>query len=689
MVERNPFFEPSSLEYGLPPFAEIRDEHYEPAFEKGMTDQLAEIQAIVRTREAPVFANTLLPLETSGQLLSRVATVFFNKSSSDSSDFTNELEERIAPQLAAHSDAILLDSQLYERVTAVHDALDAPAEPEAEPDAEQKYLVHRWYTEMTLAGAGLDDAAKTKLMEYNQKLSTLTTRFEKNLLADTNELAVVIDDAAELAGLEPGELSAAAEAATARALDGKYLVTLVLPTGHPFLASLTDRGIRQRIMAASQSRGGHGGEWDNSKLVLEIARLRAERAELLGFPSHAAFVLADSTAKTPEAVADMLGRLAPAAARNATTEQGELEVIVEWDLDDDQTVKSWDWAFWTEKVRQQKFDVDTAALRPWFEAERVLQDGVFFAATQLYGITFTERQDLVGYHPDVRVFEVRNDDGSPVGLYLLDLYTRDSKRGGAWMNDLISQSALLGHQHTIVVNNLNVPKPAAGEPTLLTFDETSTFFHEFGHALHGLFAQVTYPKLAGTNVFRDFVEFPSQVNEMWMLWPEVLANYAKHYQTGEPLDQEIVDRLHASEQFNEGFATSEYLGAALLDQAWHGLSSSAAAGVDDVAAFEASALAAVGLGNPAVPPRYRSTYFAHVFSGGYDAGYYSYIWSEVLDADTVEWFGENGGLTRANGDRFRTKLLGVGGSKDPIEAYIDFRGRRAEIGPLLKRRGLA
>jgi peptidyl-dipeptidase Dcp len=288
----------------------------------------------------------------------------------------------------------------------------------------------------------------------------------------------------------------------------------------------------------------------------------------------------------------------------------------------------------------------------------------------------------------VRVFEVHNEDGSPVGLYLLDLYTRDSKRGGAWMNDLIAQSTLLGHEHTIVTNNLNVPKPAAGEPTLLTFDETGTFFHEFGHALHGLFAQVTYPKLAGTNVFRDFVEFPSQVNEMWMLWPEVLANYAKHYQTGEPLDQEIVDRLHASEQFNEGFATSEYLGAALLDQAWHGLSAMAAAGVSDVAAFEASALAAVGLGNPAVPPRYRSTYFAHVFSGGYDAGYYSYIWSEVLDADTVDWFTENGGLTRANGDRFRAKLLGVGGSKDPIEAYVDFRGRRAEIGPLLKRRGL-
>ncbi len=684
MVDQNPFFEPSSLEYGLPPFAEIRDEHYEPAFEKGMSDQIGEIQVIVRKRDMPLFENTLVPLEESGQLLFRVAAGFFNKSSSDSSDFTNELEEKIAPKLAAHADAIRLDSQLYWRIKTVHDSL----EQNTELDAEQKYLVHRWYTEMTLAGAGLDDEAKKKLMDFNKKLSTLTTRFEKNLLSDTNELAVVIDDVDNLDGLEPGEISAAAEAATARGLEGKHLVTLVLPTGHPFLASLTDRGIRQRIMDASQARGGHGGEWDNSKVLLEIVRLRAERAELLGFASHAAFVLADQTAKNPAAVAEMLGKLAPAAARNAKAEQGDLEVIVEGELDDDQTVKSWDWSFWTEKVRQEKFDVDTAALRPWFEAERVLQDGVFFAATKLYGITFTERKDLVGYHPEVRIFEVRNEDGSTLGLYLLDLYTRDSKRGGAWMNSLFDQAELIGHEHAIVLNNLNVPKPAAGEPTLLTFDETSTFFHEFGHALHGLLARVTYPKFSGTSVFRDFVEFPSQVNEMWMLWPEVLANYAKHYQTGEPLDQGIVDRLHASEQFNEGFATSEYLGAALLDQAWHGLSAAAAAAVTDVAAFEASALAAVGLDNPAVPPRYRSTYFAHVFSGGYDAGYYSYIWSEVLDADTVDWFKANGGLTRANGDRFRTRLLGVGGSKDALEAYVDFRGRPAEIGPLLKRRGL-
>ncbi len=689
----NPFFAPSTLPYGLPPFAEIRDEHYEPAFEKGMRDQLAEVQAIVRDDDLPTFGNTFEPLEKSGQLLERVANVFFNKSSADSSDFTNELEERIAPKLAAHSDAILLDSQLYGRVKTVYEQL----EHDAELDAEQKYLVHRWYTEMTLAGAGLDDAQKQKLMDFNKRLSVLTTRFEKNLLSDTNELAVVIDDIAQLDGLEPGEISAAAQAASERGLDeGTYLITLVLPTGHPFLASLTDRGIRQRIMEASQARGSHGGEFDNTGVLLEIVKLRAERAALLGFASHAAFVLADSTAKTPDAVAAMLGRLAPPAARNAKAEQGQLELLIESRLDDaDSTaaassdgVKSWDWAFWTEKVRQEKYDVDTAALRPWFEAERVLQDGVFFAANRLYGITFTERKDLLGYHPDVRIFEVHDEDGSPLGLYLLDLYTRDSKRGGAWMNELVAQAALLGHDHSIVVNNLNVPKPAEGSPTLLTFDETSTFFHEFGHALHGLFATVTYPKLSGTNVFRDFVEFPSQVNEMWMLWPEVLANYAKHYQTGAPLDQGVVDRLHESEQFNEGFATSEYLGAALLDQAWHTLTADQAAAVKDAASFETAALAAVGLDDPAVPPRYRSSYFAHVFSGGYDAGYYSYIWSEVLDADTVDWFKENGGLARANGDRFRTRLLGVGGSKDPIEAYIDFRGRAAEIGPLLKRRGL-
>ncbi|MEO6941671.1 MAG: M3 family metallopeptidase [Terrimesophilobacter sp.] len=670
----NPFFKPSTLPYELPPFGDIRDEDYLPAFEKGFEEQLAEISNITRRRDMPDFENTMVPLEQSGQTLLRVARVFYNKSSSDSSDFTNDLEEKIAPRMAAHEDAIRLDSQLYGRIKTIHDQLDVHG-----LDAEQRYLVERYYTEMTLAGAGLDDGQKGKLKDYNQKLSTLTTRFEKNLLADTNELAVVIEDVAELDGLGAGEISAAAEAAKERWLDGKYLVTLVLPTGHPYLAGLTRRDVREKIMTASRARGSRGGEHDNRELVLEISKLRAERARLLGFDTHAGFVTADETAKNPKAVADMLGRLAPPAARNARAEQKDLEEIA------GHPIEPWDWAFYTEKVRQAKYDVDTAGMRPYFEIERVMRDGVFFAATQLYGITFTERRDLVAYHPDARIFEVANEDGSPVGLYVCDLYTRDSKRGGAWMNELVGQNDLLD-QPVVVVNNLNIPKPAAGEPTLLSFDEVNTFFHEFGHALHGLFARVTYPKFTGTSVFRDFVEFPSQVNEMWMLWPEVLANYAVHHETGEPMPQELIDKLDASRQFNEGFQTSEYLAAALLDQAWHSITADDS--VTDVAEFEAAALTAVGLDNPAVPTRYSSTYFAHTFAGGYDAGYYSYIWSEVLDADTVDWFKENGGLTRENGDRFRSRLLGVGGKMDALDAYRDFRGRDAVIEPLLKRRGL-
>jgi peptidyl-dipeptidase Dcp len=672
----NPFFAPFPAPFGLPPFADITDEHYRPAFIDGMAEHLREVAAITANPDAPTVENTLIPLERAGQVLDRVATVFFNKSSADSTDFTNALEEELAPLLAAHSDAIRLNAALFSRIAALHERRN-----DLGLDAETVYLVERYFTEFRQAGAGLDDDKKRALTEYNLRLSTLTTRFEKKLLADTNDLAVLVDDAAELDGLSAGQISAASQAAEDRGHAGKYLITLVLPSGHPFLSSLTNRTLRERIMTASRSRGIRGGEYDNRALVLEITRLRAERAALLGFASHAAFVTSDETAKTPEAVDAMLRKLAPAAARNARMEQADLQQ----QAGDEFTLASWDWAFYSEKVRKARYDVDTSEMRPYFEAERVLRDGVFFAATRLYGVTFTERTDLVGYHPDVRIFEVHNDDDTLVGLYTLDLYTRDSKRGGAWMNALISQSTLLDHP-VIVTNNLNVPKPATGEPTLLSYDEVITLFHEFGHALHGLFARVTYPKFAGTNVFRDFVEFPSQVNEMWMLWPEVLANYAVHFETGEAMPQEIVDKLQASSAFNEGFATSEYLTAALLDQAWHTIAGDEV--VSDVAQFEAAALADFGLDNPAVPPRYSSTYFAHTFSGGYDAGYYSYIWSEVLDADTVEWFKDNGGLTRANGDRFRQRLLGVGGSTDPLLAFRDFRGRDAVIEPLLKRRGL-
>lgn len=676
-MESTPFDTISALPYQLPPFADIRDEHYRPAFLGGIAEQSAEVRAIRDNPEPADFENTVVALERSGRLLHRVALVFYNKSSADSNELTNALEEELAPLLAAHEDEIRLDPLLYARISAVWEQRH-----ELELEAESVYLIERYYTEFTLAGAGLGEDGKARLRELNRELSTLTTRFEKNLLADTNDLALVVDDVAELAGLSEDEVASAREAARVRGLTRGYVISLVLPTGQPLLKRLTRHDVRERLLAASRTRGSRDGEHDNRPIVLAIAELRAERAALLGFDSHAAVVTADETAKTPENVAAMLSRLAVPAARNARAEQAVLEDLARAD---DVEFSAADWAYYEDRQRAVRYNVDTAAMKPYFEAERVLHDGVFYAATCLYGIRFTERPELDAYHPDARVFEVTDADGGPVGLYILDLYTRDSKRGGAWMNQLVEQNELFGDP-VVVVNNLNVPQPPAGSPTLLSYDEVNTLFHEFGHALHGLFARVTYPKLSGTNVFRDFVEFPSQVNEMWMLWPEVLDNYAVHYQTGERMPHELVDALQDSAAYGEGFATSEYLAAALLDQAWHSISADEV--VPDVAEFERRALTAVGLENPAVPPRYSSTYFAHVFSGGYDAGYYSYIWSEVLDADTVEWFTDNGGLTRDNGDRFRTRLLGVGGSKDPLEAYRDFRGRDAVIEPLLERRGL-
>ncbi|GAA1990294.1 M3 family metallopeptidase [Microbacterium pumilum] len=681
MSTENPLLSPSTLPYGLPDYSAIRPEHYLPAFEAAFAAHKREVDAITFVRSMPTFGNTLVRLEESGKLLGDVSRAFYTVSSADATPEIQEIEETLAPLMSAHQDSIQLNSQLFWRIKTVHEQLD-----DLQLEPEQRYLVERHFREMSQAGAGLDDEAKQTLTALNQRLSTLTTTFEKNLLNDTNDLAVVFDDDAELDGLTEGELSAAAQAAVDRDLAGKWVVTLTLFTGHPYLSSLTNRTSRKRIIDASRSRGSRGNANDNRDVLREIVRLRAERAALLGYESHAAYVTSDETAGSPEAVHDLLRRLAVPAAANALREQAALQRIIDAEAEPF-PLEAHDWAFYTEKVRAAEYDLDRSALRPWFEAERVLKDGVFQAATSLYGITFTERSDLSAYHPDARVFEIRNADGSEVGLFVLDLFTRDTKRGGAWMNSIVSQSRLRGTK-PVVVNNLNVPKPAPGMPALLTLDEVTTLFHEFGHALHGLFATVTYPHFAGTNVFRDFVEFPSQVNEMWIYWPEILASYARHVETGEPLPGEVVEKLHASEAFNQGFATSEYLAASWLDQAWHSLTAEQAAADIDVAEFEAGALADIGLDNPVVPTRYSSTYFAHVFSGGYSAGYYSYIWSEVLDADTVQWFHENDGLTRANGDRFRDRLLGVGGSKDPLEAYRDFRGRDADIQPLLERRGL-
>jgi peptidyl-dipeptidase Dcp len=676
MASLNPLLSPSDLPYALPDYAAIEPEHYLPAFDEAFRAHRAEIERIASETAPATFENTLVALERAGEMLDRVSRTFFTVSSADATPAIQAIEEALAPLLSAHGDAIRLDGRLYARVSALHDARDS-----LDLDAESLRLLTRTHRELTLAGAGLSDADKHRLVEINTRLSTLTTTFEKHLLADTNDLAVHVRDEQQLAGLAAGERSAAARAAEQRGLAG-WLITLPLFTGHPWLASLSDRSLRERIMNASRARGGRGGDADNGATVREIVRLRAERAALLGFATHAAAVTADQTAGSPEAVAQLLRRLAVPASRNAAAEKAERARVS--GLAD---FAAHDWAYATEQVRATQLDIDTAGLRPWFEAERVLRDGVFAAATALYGITFTERHDLVAYHPGARVFEVFEEDGAGLGLYLLDLYTRDTKRGGAWMNSIVTPSELRGSA-PVVVNNLNVPDPGEGQPTLLTLDEVTTLFHEFGHALHGLFARTRYPHFAGTAVFRDFVEFPSQVNEMWMLAPGVVENYARHIETDEPLPADVIERLTASGTFDQGFATSEYLSAAWLDLAWHSLNVDDASGEIDVAEFERRALEDIGLTEPAVPPRYSTTYFAHIFSGGYSAGYYSYIWSEVLDADTVEWFGENGGLDRAAGERFRRRLLGVGGAKDPLDAYRDFRGREAAIEPLLRRRGL-
>ncbi|MEU9884870.1 M3 family metallopeptidase [Sphaerisporangium sp. NPDC051011] len=660
----NPFFVQSALPYRLPPYAEIREEHYAPAFERGMAEQLAEVEAIAASADPPTFENTIEALERSGELLTRVTTVFFNRASADTSPGIQEIQKEITPRLTQHSDAIHLNPRLFARVRAV---------PADGLDPERAWLLHRYVTDFVRAGAELGPEDQKRLRSLNEELSTLSTTFEQNLLADTNASAIEVDDAARLDGLSDDAIKAAAETAKARGLDGKYVISLALPTLQPVLAELTDRELRERIHKASVERGAR----DNAALVLRLAELRAERAALLGYGNHAEYVVADQTAPSTRAVTEMLSKMVPAAVSNARREAEQLRELTGFDLE------PWDWSFYAEKVRQARYAVDSRLMRPYFELNRVLRDGVFYAAHKLYGLDFAERPDLVGYHPDVRVFEVFDEDGSALGLFLGDYYARASKRGGAWMNSLVKQSALEGTR-PVVVNNLNIVKPPEGEPTLLTWDQVNTMFHEFGHALHGLFSEVGFPYFSGTAVPRDFVEYPSQVNEMWAVWPEVLANYARHHETGEPMPQDLVDRMLESQKFDQGRGTVEYLAAALLDWAWHTLDEKPA----DALEFERQALRNANIDLPLVPPRYRSTYFAHIWSGGYSAGYYSYIWSEVLDADTVEWFKENGGLTRQNGDTFRRELLSKGGSVDPMTGFRAFRGRDPRIEPLLERRGL-
>ncbi|NBS85423.1 MAG: M3 family peptidase [Micrococcales bacterium] len=674
----NPFALRSTLEYEMPDFSRINDDSYLPAFYAGCEEQLGEVAAITAQSEV-TFENTIVAMERSGQMLMRMLMVFYNKSSSDTSDRLDEIEAEIAPKLAAHMDEVRLNQALFSRIKHLHENRDS-----LELGTEDAWLLERYYLDFTHAGAHLTDAQREELMVLNEKLSGLETKFGTNLLNDTNDLGIFVEDIAELDGLDENQIAACAAAAKDRDQEGKYFVAMVNFTGNPALANLTHRGLREKIMKASLLKGGRDNENDNRPVLLEIVKLRAQRAELFGVKTHAEYVLQDRNAQNPENVHKMLKQIAPAAVRNARAEGAELQKSIEA-AGENFELASWDWDLYTEKVRLAKYNLDTSKMKPYFELERVLHDGVFFAANKLFGITFKERKDIKTYHPEARAFEVFNEDGSKLALFIGDFFTRDSKRGGAWMNNLVDQNHLLG-QLPVVVNNLNIPKPPEGQPALLTYDETTTLFHEFGHALHGFLSDVKYPRFSGTSVERDFVEFPSQVNEMWITWPEVLDNYARHYVTGEKLPQEWVDNLKAASAFNEGHATTSYLAAAILDLAWHSLPADAT--VTDVEEFEAKAIADYGLDFAPVPTRYRSTYFSHIFAGGYSAGYYGYIWSEVLDADTVNWFKENGGMTRENGEHFRQSLLSRGGSLNSMQMFRNFRGQDATIEPLLKRRGL-
>ncbi len=676
----NPFFAESPLPLHYPQFDQIKDGDFAPAFDAGMREQLKQIDAITSNTENATFDNTILALEQSGRVLDRATTVFYSLVGADTNEAREKLQAEYAPKFSAHRDAIALNPQLFARIKALHDSRESLG-----IDAEGVRLIERYHTDFVRSGANLSEADKTALRKMNAELAGLGTKFTQNVLGGVNASALVVDDVKKLDGLTQEQIDAAAAAAEKRDMKDKYVIALLNTTGQPPKSQLTDRETRQRLHEASVSRGSSGGEFDNREIIARIMSLRAQRAKLLGYPNHAAYVLEDETAKTPQAVNDMLGKLAPAAVANAKREAAELQAMIDREGGNFQ-LQPWDWAFYTEKVRQDKYNFDESQLKPYLELENVLENGVFHAANQLYGLTFKQRTDLPTYHPDVTTYDVFDADGKQLAIFIADMYARPSKRGGAWMNSYVSQSGMTGFK-PVVANHLNITKPAEGQPTLLTWDEVTTLFHEFGHALHGMFSDVQYPYFTGTSVPRDFVEYPSQVNEMWADWPSVLKNYAKHYKTGEPMPQELLDKVIAASKFNQGFATTEYLGAAMLDQRWHQIDASKVPDAANVMKFEQDALKADGIYYPPVPPRYKTPYFSHIM-GGYSAGYYAYIWSEVLDANSVEWFNDNGGLTRENGDHFRKSLLSQGGSKDALQLFRDFAGKEPSIEPLLKKRGL-
>ena len=674
----NPFFRASPLQYEAPPFDRIRVTDFQPALEEGMKQNLSQIMAIAHQSDPPTFDNTIAAMERTGALLTRSVKVFFALTGANTNDTLQKIESDISPKLAAHQDEILLNAPLFARVKTIYDQRNALG-----LDPEQKFLVERYYRDFIRAGAQLSDADKTRMRALNQEEARLGTDFQNKLLAATKAGALVVDDRTQLAGLSDAEIDAAAEAAKSRGLAGKWVIPLQNTTQQPALASLSNRATRQRLFEASTHRAELGDTNDTRATIRRLAQLRAERAKILGFPTFAAYTLTDKMAKTPETALRLLSDLVPAATARARAEAAAMQALVDKQKGGF-TLAPWDWQYYAEQVRKAQYDLDESQIKPYFELDRVLRDGVFFAAGKLYGLTFKERHDLPVYQPDVRVFEVFDADGKSMALFYCDYFKRDNKNGGAWMDSFVDQSALLGTK-PVVFNVANFEKPAPGQPALLTFSDVTTMFHEFGHALHGMFSNVRYPLLAGTSVPRDFVEFPSQFNEHWALEPTVLANYAKHYQTGAPMPQALLDKIKKARTFNQGYATTEYLSAALLDLAWHNLPADAPQ--QDVDAFEADALKRFKVDFPLVPPRYHSTYFAHIW-GGYSAGYYSYLWSEVLDDDAYQWFVENGGMTRPNGQRFRDMILSRGGTSDVADMYRAFRGRDPSVEPLLEQRGL-
>ncbi|MBQ9242415.1 MAG: M3 family metallopeptidase [Proteobacteria bacterium] len=678
----NPFAQKSELPYGVVDFTKICPEHYMPAFEAGMAQQLEEIEQIINQEAEPTFENTLIPLELSGELLDRTAMYFSNDAGANTNDAIRDVQKAIAPKLAAHNDAVFLSDKLFQRVDALYQKRN-----DLGLDAESMRLLEEYHKDFVRAGAKLTAEEKAQIMRINAELATLTTTFGQNILSETNDSAVIFEDASALDGLSESEIKNASEAARDRGFEGKYLIALKNTTIQPVLKSLNNRESRKRIHEASVSRGLRGNASDNSKNAFRIAELRTQRANMLGYATYADYSLDVTVARNKDAVNEMQRSFVEPAKQSLARESAELQALIDAEKGGFE-LAAYDWFYYAEKLRKQKYDFDDNALRPYFELGNVVQNGVFYAANQLYGVTFKERKDVPVYNPDVKVFEVFDADGSPLALFIADYYARPSKRGGAWKANLDSQSKLKGSR-PVVLNQINIAKPAAGEPTLLTFDEVTTVFHEFGHALHEMFSNVTYPRFAGTRVPRDFVEFPSQFNEIWALWPEVLDHYAVHYQTGEKLPQALIDKVNAASKFNQGYMTTEHLAAAVLDQKYHQMTLEQLQALphDDLAGVEKMLLSEAGLDIPTTPPRYRTAYYNHVFAGGYAAGYYAYMWSEVIDADAEDWF-KTHGLSRENGDRLRKTILSKGYTDDCMKLYKDFAGRAPSVEPLLIRRGL-